>query len=311
MKRVLLVDIGATNTRLAIGWEEENQPILYDIVQIETPSSGEALVDWIVEYARKKKGLSMASIASIGPLDLGKGWILETPNINIGPYPIVEAIHNKLGVPVVLLNDCQAAVWGEFIYGKYRGTQNMVYITLSSGIGAGAIVDGHLLIGKTGNAHEVGHFVVNFDGKVRCGCGGLGHWEAYVGGKNIPRNTSELIKDYSGSKTPFYYKIVEGNFTVEELFNHSIEADPVANYVIEKIILITAAGISSIIAAYDPEIIILGGTLFHKGLSRFLDKITGYLKLYSLIENVVLTVSSYPEKEPLIGALAAGIHQVT
>ncbi|MEB3755855.1 MAG: ROK family protein [Desulfurococcales archaeon] len=311
MKRVLLVDIGATNTRLAIGWEEENQPTLYDIVQKKTPSSGEALVDRIVGYARKRKELSMASIASIGPLDLRKGWILETPNISIGPYPIVETLRSKLRVPVVLLNDCQAAVWGEFIYGKYRGTKNMVYITLSSGVGAGAIVDGHLLIGKRGNAHEVGHFIVNFDGKVRCGCGGLGHWEAYVGGKNIPRNAWELINDYSGSKTPFYYKIIGNNFTVEELFNYATEADPVANYLIEKILMITAAGISGVIAAYDPEIIILGGTLFHKGLSRVLDKIVNYLKLYSLHENVTLSVSSYPAKEPLVGALAAGIHPVT
>ncbi|MCE4606633.1 MAG: ROK family protein, partial [Desulfurococcales archaeon] len=169
----------------------------------------------------------------------------------------------------------------------------------------------HLLIGKSGNAHEVGHFIVNFNGKVRCGCGGLGHWEAYVGGKNIPRNAWELINDYSGSKTPFYYKIVEGNFKVEELFNYSIKADPVVNYVIEKILMITAAGISSVIAAYDPEIIILGGTLFHKGLSRFLDKIVSYLKLYSLHENVVLSVSSYHAREPLVGALASGIHPVT
>ncbi|MCE4613904.1 MAG: ROK family protein, partial [Desulfurococcales archaeon] len=191
MKRILLVDIGATNTRLAIGWEEEKQPVLSDVVQMRTPSSGEALVNLIVEYAKEKKNFSIASIASIGPLDLRKGWILETPNKEIGPYPIVEALQDKLGAPVILLNDCQAAVWGEYVYGNYKGIQNMVYITLSSGVGAGAIVDGHLLIGKSGNAHEVGHFIVNFNGKVRCGCGGLGHWEAYVGGKNIPRNAWE------------------------------------------------------------------------------------------------------------------------
>ncbi|MCE4607026.1 MAG: ROK family protein [Desulfurococcales archaeon] len=310
MKRVLLVDIGATNTRLAIGWEE-GKPVLSGLIQVRTPSSGEALVDLIVEYAGERKGFSIVSIASIGPLDLGKGWILETPNKEIGPYPIVEALQGKLGVPVFLLNDCQAAVWGEYVYGRYRGTRNMVYITLSSGVGAGAIVDGRLLMGRKGNAHEVGHFVVDYKSEAKCGCGGHGHWEAYVGGKNIPRNVKELIEGYSGARTSFYHRLVEGSFTVEELFHQSFIGDPAAKYVVDRIVRVTAAGLSSVIAAYDPEIIVLGGTVFHKGLSRFLNEIINYLEFYSLNKNVFLTVSSYPGREPIIGALAAGIYSVT
>jgi len=80
MKRVLLVDIGATNTRLALGWEENGHPIISDLILYKTPQNADSLMERIINYANKKKDITLASISSIGPLDLERGWILETPN---------------------------------------------------------------------------------------------------------------------------------------------------------------------------------------------------------------------------------------
>jgi glucokinase len=309
MDSILVIDIGATNTRIAVGWEERNRPIISDLILMKTPVNASELVESIVEYAEKRKGIRLASIASIGPLDLRRGWILETPNTEIGPYPIVDVLSERLGVPVLLLNDCQAGVWGEYVYGKYKGTSNMVYITLSSGVGAGAIVDGHLLIGRTGNAHEVGHFVVDYNSKVKCGCGGLGHWEGYVGGKNIQRSARDLLDSYTGPRTLFYEKGITGRFSVEELFNYASKGDEAALYLIDEIVRITAAGVSSVIAAYDPEVILFGGTVYHKGLSNYMNAVERYLETYALHWDVVIAPSTFPGEEPLIGALASALHK--
>ncbi len=71
-----------------------------------------------------------------------------------------------------------AAVWGEYLFGIGKGADNLIYMTFSTGIGAGIIVDGHLLVGKDGNAHEIGHLVIDINSGIQCGCGGYGHWEA-------------------------------------------------------------------------------------------------------------------------------------
>jgi glucokinase len=308
LDRYILVDIGATYTRLAYGYEENGRPILDHLEKYETPDNPDSLVEVISQYAERMREFSSVSIASIGPLDVWKGWILETPNKKLGPYPIKPALEELIGVSVHLLNDCQAAVWGEYWYGRNRGTRNMVYITFSTGIGAGVLVDGRLLLGKKGNAHEVGHMVLDYNTDIKCGCGGIGHWEAFAGGGNIPRVTRVLLEDYTGPRTRFYNRLIAGDFTVKELFDKSDKGDPAAKYVVDRILRISAAGIASVIAVYDPEVLVLGGTVFHRGLSNYMDKLKSLVDSYSVFRDVKIESATFPGMEPLIGAFAAVMH---
>ncbi len=308
MDTYLLVDIGATYTRLAYGWEEKETPVIKGLEKHETPDDPDRLAGLITRYAERVGSYRTVSIASIGPLDVWKGWILETPNRKLGPYPLKPVLEETLGATVFILNDCQAAVWGEYWYGRNRGTRNMVYITFSTGIGAGVLVDGRLLFGRNGNAHEVGHIVLDYKSDIKCGCGGRGHWEAFTGGGNIPQATRILLEDYNGPQTVFYNKLLAGSFTVKELFEESENGDPAARHVVNRILQVSAAGIASVIAAYDPEIVVLGGTVFHKGLSRYTDELKRTVDSYSLFKGVVIEASSFPGVEPLVGALAVAAH---
>ncbi len=307
---VLLVDIGATKTRLALGREEKGNPVIWSLETSETPGTWEGVLELITTYASIHKGFSKISISSIGPLDLGKGVVLDTPNRRMGSYPLRDSLEERLGREVILYNDCQAAVWGEHVYGRFKGVANMVYITLSTGIGAGVIVDGHLLLGAHGNAHEAGHIVIDYDSILECGCGGRGHWEAYGGGGNTARMTRWFALRYKGAKTECYDKALGEGLSPEELFSCINRGDEFASSVAGFLHRVHAAGVASVIAAYDPEVILFGGALFYSWPGDFLGETRRLVRGYLLNTGYtpLLAASSYPGIEPLIGALATVLH---
>ena len=139
--------------------------------------------------------LGSIGVGSIGPIDLRRGMITNTPNYPFKEIPVVEPLREWFGVPVRIANDCTAGVLGEHFYGAGKGVYNLFYVTFSTGLGGGAMVDGHLLMGKDGNAVEVGHLTIDPDSEIVCGCGCPGHWEAYCGGMNIPRFARRLLRD--------------------------------------------------------------------------------------------------------------------
>src|SRR4030067_557708 len=109
---------------------------------------------------------------------MSKGMLITPPNLPFDVISLTDPLKRELKVPVSLINDCAGAALGETTFGAAKGVENFVYITISTGIGGGAIVNGTLLLGKDGNGHEVGHFVIDYDGRLTCGCGKKGHWGA-------------------------------------------------------------------------------------------------------------------------------------
>jgi len=163
----IAVDIGATYLRVAIVRENG----IHYKIQAPTVREGDSLsiprqIDSLIRHLLNKTGVGIEyikgiGIGSIGPLDLRKGRILKTANLPFENVPLVEYLQDKYRVPVSLLNDCTAAVVGEKHFGKGKDHDNLVYVTISTGIGGGAYVDCKLLIGKDGNAAEIGHMVVD------------------------------------------------------------------------------------------------------------------------------------------------------
>ena len=143
--------------------------------------------------------ISGIGVASIGPLDLKRGGIASPANLPYRFIPLVKPLEEASGSKVALMNDANAAVLGERRFGAGKEHPDLVFITLSTGIGGGAIVDGHLLIGKDGNAAEIGHMVVDSEERLTCGCGRRGHWEAYCSGRNLP-NLAALLAEGSDAK---------------------------------------------------------------------------------------------------------------
>lgn len=317
---MLGVDLGASKVRVALS--DLNGKILLKKSERTTGTTGIDIVNQIVEMSRNTlsslgltdESLKAVGVGSIGPLDLKKGLIVNPPNLRVGVIPIVEGIEKHFNVPVRLLNDCVAAVLGEKRFGAGRNLENIVYVTISTGIGGGAIVDGHLLLGKDGNAHEVGHIVVDKDGLLECGCGKRGHWEAYCSGSGMVKYAGLLLKEWgvdpNKSSLKKYFQEDFSKATSKILFDAAKEGDALALRIIEKTGLLNAIGFANIINAYDPELITVGGSVALFNSELILDPVKKNVSKYAMNRLPEITITPLGEDVVLYGALAAALEQV-
>ena len=305
--RVIAVDLGATNLRVALF--EDVRVIRMKVVK--TPRSGPntIIASTIVRLAREvSQGSSIEAvgIASIGPLDLEKGWVVGTPNNPLRTFPLKQPIEEGLGAPVYLYNDCVAAAWGEKVLGDGSKYRDLGYITISTGIGGGFIVDNKLLLGRRGNAHEIGHIVVDIDSKRICGCGGRGHWEALASGTGIPLTAKIYAESWRGRETEAYRRALEARLTPEELYTAAKQGDDFAANLVEYLNRIHAAGIASVAAAYDPEVIYIGGSIFLNNIDVILPGIIKFLNEYAIWKPLIKK-ATFGEHAGLYGAAAVAL----
>ncbi len=162
---LVAVDIGATNIRVAVGGESGLKAKRSEATDRLNGPEGIPR-----QIARMIGSLDVEpaaiGVGSIGPLETRKGAIGATPNFAFKHIPIVAPLEAKFNIPVQIMNDCNAAVIGEHLYGAGKGLNNIFYVTLSTGLGGGAIVDGNPLNGKDGNAPEIGHLTVDPDSEL-------------------------------------------------------------------------------------------------------------------------------------------------
>jgi glucokinase len=169
----------------------------------------------------------------------------------------VELRRSRLDVPVELDNDANAAALAEHGYGAGRGAENMVYMTISTGIGGGLIVGGRLIHGVGDAAGEVGHMIVQPDG-VPCGCGARGCLETICSGTSIARRAAERLAGGGRSSA-----LLEGGglkeITAKAVAEAARAGDAVASEVWDETIEYLALGVGNVIAAFAPEAVVLGG----------------------------------------------------
>ena len=302
--RFLAVDVGAS--RLKIGVFEGLNMVRR--VELETPKTGGplAVARAILDNVGSEKFESVG-VASIGPLDLEKGWVVNTPNNPLKSFALREPLLEAFKTTVIVANDCMAAVWGEHVLGGGIGAGDLAYVTISTGIGVGVIVDGRLLVGRRGNAHEAGHIVVDVNSSVKCGCGGIGHWEALASGANIPQVASLKAREWGGDSGAWRLAL-EGSLSPEKLYNMARAGDPFAARLVDYINKVHASGIASIIAAYDPEVIFIGGSIYLNNEDLILEGILKYIREYSLLEPPPIRRATFGGDSVLYGALAVALN---
>lgn len=312
------VDVGATWIRIAIAMR--NGSIIEKIVK-RTPREGDryTIANLIIEIIKTSlsnylENVKAIGIGTAGPMDLATGVVTNAPNIPIRTFELARPIQEALAKPVIMANDCVTAVWGEKVFGLGKGYENVVYITISTGIGGGMIVNNLLLLGKMGNAHEIGHIVVDVSGKMRCGCGGYGHWEAYASGANIPKFASLLLREWSLSdeekESRIYKAYKESLLSSELIYSAAKEGDRLALRIIDEVNKYNLAGFENIVNLYDPEVITVGGSVALKNKELVIDRIREGLK------RSLGVVTPLPKIEPtafeddivLIGAIALAVH---
>jgi glucokinase len=261
MARYLGFDVGATNTRAAVAAGDGTVLGRHDRPTPDGPDGG-AIAAGVREVGRaacRAAGVDpgdveRAAVATVAEIDRDRGGVVDPANFPAGVdfLPLVEAL-SELAADVRLLNDATAGAIGERTYGDLP-TDDLVYLTMSTGIGAGVVADGRVLEGHRGNAAEVGHLTLDPEGGLSCGCGGEGHWEAYCSGDNIPRYARALAAEG-----------VDTDLTLEELDAAAVFAaageDPLAERVVDRLAAWNTQGVAALVHAYDPEVVAVGGAV--------------------------------------------------
>jgi glucokinase len=307
----LAVDIGATNIRVASGDHSGLRSKLMEGTDREHGPLGVSAQIIHMVHKLGMDSIEVVGVGSIGPIDIASGSIVNTPNFPFKEIPVTEPLREQFPAPVSLLNDCAAAVLGERHFGAGQGLENLAYVTLSTGLGGGAIVDGHLLIGKDGNAVEVGHITIDPGSHLMCGCGSPGHWEAFSSGNNIPNFVRQSIRDDDGGS--MIHQLAGGvpdNLSTEILFKAAKAGDAIALRIVENLGRVNAVGFANIVNAYDPELITIGGSVALNNPELILEPILKNIDRHLLNRKPRIMITPLGEDVVLFGALSRAISLV-
>ncbi len=186
MSHTIAVDIGGTQIRVALYEPDSIKPVAHKRTRslANQPGVYERL-ERAIESVWPQDGVKAIGIASPGPLDPHSGTILATPNIpEWQDFPLTAKLSQHFNVPAYLDNDANMAGLAEWQFGAGKGHQDLVYLTISTGIGGGVITNGCLLQGFRGMGAELGHIIIDPEGPL-CGCGRRGHIESFSSGPSI------------------------------------------------------------------------------------------------------------------------------
>lgn len=242
-------------------------------------------------------------IGSPGPLDVEKGLIVYTPNLPFKNFNIVKPIREKYNVDTYLDNDANVATLGEFMFGAGKGSKNMVFITASTGIGGGAILNGSLFRGSTSNALEIGHMTV-MNGGPRCGCGNTGCAESLASGTAIMKRANEAVESNAYTSLKNYEKI-----TAREVFIEAEKGDREAQDILNNALAYLGITIANAANIFDPDIIVLGGGVSNGGRIVF-DKIKEEMDrrcLRTIANHCEVKKAMLDSKAGVLGAAALAI----
>lgn len=268
--------------------------------------SNSAFVKQLEALILKVGGSDLSSIEGIGigaagRLDIRKGTLVYSPHTSLRDVKL-KLLEDRLGKPVSLLNDAVAAALAERNIGAGRGCDNLVYVGIGTGIGGGAVVDGRLLIGKDGNAHEMGHMIVDIAGKLECSCGGRGHWEAYTSGSGIPNFAQLLAKTYGG-KTPCLKQVKSQRIEAKAVFDYARRGDGFAKFVLDECSKVNAMAFANLVDLYDPSMISVGGGVALKNPDLVISPIARRLAKYAFNAPPNVVATPLGEDAPLLGAI--------
>jgi glucokinase len=300
MNPVIAVDLGATNIRVA---KISGDGIIEKRISSLTPAFPETpkdITDVIIGMVCSISGKNNDSdfdgigICAAGPVNSHSGIVINPPNIALSVIPLTGPISKEFGLPVRLINDCPAGALGEMYFGDGRGCRDFVYITISTGIGGGVVSDGKILLGRNGNAAEIGHFHVDTRYNAICGCGCAGHWEAYASGRHIPDFFSHWCTENNLGLTG------EWTHSASGIFEAAQTGYPGINNFIDEFARINARGISDVIVAYDPSRIILDGSVIRNNSDLLLPHFNKYIDRFLPLPEI--RISLLNGLAPLLGA---------
>jgi glucokinase len=267
---ILAIDLGGTQVRaahvspdLAVAQRraaETNDQEGVDAVVERICSLGRQVID-----AARDAGLpdpAGVGISAPGPLDPWRGLVVAPPNLEgWRDVPLADRVEAALGLSTFLERDTNVAVMAEWRYGAGRGSDDVIYITVSTGIGGGLVIGGHPLIGKDGDAGEVGHVTVELDGPI-CGDGMPGHVEAIGSGTAIARDGRALLEAGASPRLAEIFAASGANeLGAEHVAQTADEGDEACRALLDRAWVAIGALCASLVNLLNPDVIVLGGSI--------------------------------------------------
>lgn len=311
---VIGIDVGGTNTVVGIV-DKRGQILLSGSIKTSKHSEVEDYLDELAELINDlvKQTTTKEQIKGIGAGtpngNYFTGSIEFAPNLNWkGVIPFAQMLEDRVGIPVALTNDANAAAIGEMTYGAARGMKDFIVITLGTGVGSGIVVNGQLVYGHDGFAGELGHVIMRrHNGRV-CGCGRTGCLEAYTSATGVARTAREYLELRPDTQTRLR-NIPTDNITSKDVFDAAMAGDEMAKEIFRFTGEMLGEAFTDFVAFSSPEAIILFGGLAKAG-DLIMDPIRETMEknLLNIFKNKVkLMFSELKESDAaVLGASALG-----
>ena len=304
MDKFIVADVGGTQIRVALFSSEATQPeVIRKISTRDKDTSAlDRLASLIEDLLTMSSTVKKIVVAVPGFMDPTSGLVYEAVNIpGWTNLPIGQILMDRFGIPVKVGNDANLAALGEWRFGAGRGHHNLLYLTISTGIGGGAIINDHLLVGDRGLAAEFGHVTVIPDGPL-CPCGQRGHLEAIASGTAIERFVSEKIE----LGYPSVLSSIK-HLTASDVSKAALNNDQLAVRAMNRAGTYIGYAIADFLHLFNPSIVILGGGVARSG-SLLIEPIIAALPERIMdrgyIDRLLITTATLGDEAGLMGGLA-------
>jgi glucokinase len=311
------VDLGGTKIEVAV--VDAKGKIHQRVRRATRAESGPATIRGeIISAAQELQKDSDSPPAGVGvgvagQVDPKSGLIYFAPNLDWHNEPLQSDLNHALGLPVVITNDVRAATWGEWLYGAGQGCNDLLCLFVGTGIGGGVVSGGQLLTGCSNTAGEIGHTIIDLKGPP-CSCGSRGCFEALAGGWAIAREAREAISaDPSAGDTLLKLAGQPEAITAEIVSEAFRINDLLASHLVDKVTQALIAGCASLVNAFNPCRLILGGGVI-EGLPELLDRIDHGIRqkaLSAATRSLQVLPSQLKSDAGVIGAAALAIRLFT
>ena len=313
---IIGIDLGGT--KIGTGLVNGRGEVLFsDYQPTEAIQGQDAVIKRMLDAAHRvmdEAGITIEDVSGIGigspgPLDIPKGMLIDPPNLPTWRnVPLRQIIQDSLGAPTYLENDANAAAIGEYLYGAGRGTRNMVYVTVSTGIGGGLILNGRIYHGVNGSAGEIGHMTIMPRGP-HCGCGNRGCLEALASGTAIAREGQELVDRGTPTLIAEIARDAPYGVSAKDVVKAMHRGDAYATDIVRQAMYYLGVGMANLVNLFSPEMIVIGGGLTNLQ-EDLLDPVRRGISLRafpSAAEHVTVRLAKLGAEVGIVGAAGAAL----
>ena len=285
------IDIGGTNIKFAV--IDEGKVLATSSIKTAKTCDG-MMQDISREYERLSE-LHTITTVGVGVPGIMKDGLLTAVNLPFHETPLKKLIEEKIGLPVTIDNDANCAALGEVLFGDVQDCNNIVLVTLGTGVGGGIIMNRRICNGKAGMG-EIGHIVIQAEDGLPCPCGLAGCWEQYASATALLRQATKAAESAPDSILYQMYVSAGNALNGEAVFSAMEQGCPVAKQVFDKYLSYLAVGIRSLVNIFAPDAIILAG-----GITRQGDKLLQPLRI-KLPDSVRVEISTLQNDAGALGA---------